>query len=429
MIPLLRRCLAIAALCLLPFGSNVARAQLSIEILGGAGSQIPIAIVPFEAEATWPLGITGIVGADLSRSGLFRLVDPSGVVPRPSRAEDVRFDVWRSRNADAVVVGSMLPLPDGRVDVRFALVDAVKRTTLVAMSFAVTPQQFRITAHKIADIIYEKLTGDRGVFSTRIAYVTKQGSRYQLLVADADGYAPQSVVASNEPLLSPRWSPDGSRLAYVSFEAKKPVVYVQSLDTGVRHAVANFRGSNSSPAWSPDGRKLAVTLTKDGGSQVYLMNPDGSGVTRVLTSQAIDTEAMFTPDGQSLVFTSDRGGTPQIYRVSLLGGQVERLTFDGTYNVSPRPLPDGKGIVFVRRDGGRFQIATLDYATRQVQVLTSGPNDESPSVAPNGKMVIYASEGGRGVLAAVSIDGRVKQRLVAPATEVREPAWGPFPRS
>ena len=430
MIPLLRRWLPVAFLSLLPFAPQLARAQLSIEIVGGAGTTIPIAVVPFGAEATWPLGISGIVGADLARSGLFRLVNADGVVPRPVRAEDVQPAVWRARNADAVVVGSMLPLPDGRVDVRFALVDVVKQSTLVAMSFTVTPQQFRVTAHRIADVVYEKLTGDRGVFSTRIAYITKQGPRYQLLVADADGFGPQSIVSSNEPLLSPRWSPDGTRLAYVSFENKKPVVYVQSLETGQRRAVANFRGSNSSPAWSPDGRKLAVTLTKDGGSQVYLMNPDGSDVARVLTSPGIDTEAMFTPDGQSLVFTSDRGGTPQIYRASLLGGQVERLTFDGSYNVSPRPLPDGKGIVFVRRDGGRFQIATLDYATRQVQVLTSGPNDESPSVAPNGKLVIYASEGGaRGILAAVSIDGRVKQRLVAPATDVREPAWGPFPRS
>src|SRR5579862_752841 len=430
MIRSLRRWLAVIALSFLPFGIHVAEAQLSIEIVGGAGTAIPIAIVPFDAEGTWPLSISQIVAADLQRSGLFRLVDTSGIVPRPVRAQDVEASVWRARNADAVVVGSMLPTPDGRADVRFALVDVVKQTALVQMGFTVAPAQFRITAHKIADIIYEKLTGDRGVFSTRIAYITKQGSRFQLLVADADGYGPQSIVSSNEPLLSPRWSPDGTRLAYVSLENRKPVVYVQSLETGVRRAIANFRGSNSSPAWSPDGRKLAVTLTKDGGSQVYLMNPDGSGVTRVMASQAIDTEAMFTPDGQALVFTSDRGGTPQVYRASLLGGQVERLTFEGSYNVSPRPLPDGTGIVLVRRDGGRFQIATLDYATHQVQVLTAGPNDESPSVAPNGKLVIYESQdGGRGILAAVSMDGRVKQRLVAPATDVREPAWGPFPRS
>jgi len=383
MIRLLGRWLAVCLLALVPL--SAARAQLTIEIVGGAATMIPIAIVPFDAEATWPLGISGIVGADLSRSGLFRLVNTDGIVPRPARAEDVQPAVWRARSADAVVVGSMRPLPDGRVDVRFALVDVVKQTTLVSMAFTVSQAQFRATAHKIADVIYEKLTGDPGVFSTRIAYIAKQGARYQLMVADADGFNPQSIVASNQPLLSPRWS--------------------------------------------PDGRKLVVTLSKDGGSQVFLMNPDGTGVTRVLTSQSIDTEAMFTPDGQSLVFTSDRGGTPQIYRANLLTRQVERLTFDGNYNVSPRPFPDGKGVTFVHRENGRFEIASLDFASRQMQVLTSGPGDESPSIAPNGKMIIYANEaGGRGTLAAVSSDGRVKQRLVAPATDVREPAWGPLPR-
>jgi len=413
----------------LAFAVLPARAQLTIEIVGGAGSAIPVAIVPFEGESAYPLGVSGIVGADLARSGLIKLVDGNGVVPRPSRSEDVQPAVWRQRGADAVVVGSMRPAGDGKVEVRFALVDVVKQTVLASMSYSVAPPQFRNTAHKIADVIYEKLTGDPGVFSTRIAYITRQGTRYQLLVADADGADPQPVVTSNEPLLSPKWSPDGSRLAYVSFESRKPVVYVQSLATGARQAVANFRGSNSSPAWSPDSRRLAVTLTKDGGSQIYVMNADGSNSTRVLSSPGIDTEATFTPDGSALLFTSDRGGTPQIYRVNLGNNAVERLTFEGSYNVSPRPWPDGKGLVFVRRDGGRFQIASLDYATRQVQVLTAGPADESPSLAPNGKLIIYASDaGGRGILAAVSSDGRVKQRLVAPATDVREPAWGPFRR-
>ena len=422
----LRLLVTLTALALLPFA---ARAQLTIEIVGGAGTVIPIAIVPFAGESNFPLGVSGIVGADLARSGMFRLVNSDNVVPRPARAEDINVDLWKGRGADAVVVGSMTPQADGRVEVRFALMDVVQRQLLTAMTYSVTPQQFRATAHKIADIIFEKLTGIPGVFSTRIAYVTKAGPRYQLMVADADGADPQTVVASGEPLLSPRWSPDGSRLAYVSFEQKKPVVYVQNLGTGQRQAVANFRGSNSSPAWSPDGRKLAVTLTKDGGSQLYLMNPDGSGAQRVMSSGAIDTEASFTPDGGALLFTSDRGGSPQIYRFNLGGGSVERLTFDGAYNVSARPLPDGKGFVFVRRDGGRFQIAIQDYATRQVQVLTSGPLDESPSVAPNGRMILYATDSGaRGTLAAVSSDGRVKQRLVSAGTDVREPAWGPYVR-
>ena len=424
---LLRRIFPLLLFALLPVFA--AHAQLTIEIVGGAGTTIPIAIVPFANENTYPLGITGIVGADLTRSGLFRLVDYNGVSPRPTRAEEIQPAVWRSRNADAVVAGSMRPLGDGRVEVRFSLVDVVKQTSLTTMTYTVTPQQFRVTAHKIADVIYEKLTGDPGIFSTRIAYITKQGPRFQLLVADADGADPQTIVTSNEPLLSPKWSPDGTRLAYVSFENKKPVVYVQSLSTGQRVAVANFRGSNSSPAWSPDGRRLAVTLTKDGSSQIYLVNAEGGNAARLLTSSGIDTEAAFTPDGGSLVFTSDRGGSPQIYRASISGGNVERLTFDGDYNVSPRPTPDGKALVFVRRASNRYQVALMDYATRQVQVLTDGPDDLSPSVAPNGKLIIYANEGGgRGILAAVSSDGRVKQRLVAPSADVREPAWGPLPR-
>jgi TolB protein len=422
----LRYAFAAVALFLLSFA---ARAQLTIEIVRGAGTAIPIAIVPFGGESSFPLGISGIVAADLSRSGVFRLVNTDAVVPRPVRAEEIQSDAWRGRGADAVVVGSMQPLADGRVEVRFALMDVVKNSMLTAMTYTVTPAQFRATAHKIADIIYEKLTGDRGVFSTRIAYITKSGARYQLLVADADGVDPQVIVTSNEPLLSPRWSPDGTRIAYVSFEQKKPVVYVQNLANGSRQAVANFRGSNSAPAWSPDGRRLAVTLTKDGGSQVYLMGADGSSAQRVMTSNAIDTEAAFTADGASLLFTSDRGGSPQVYRLNLGSGSVERLTFDGSYNVSPRPTPDGKGFVFVRRDGGRFQIAIQDFGSRQMQVLTSGPVDESPSLAPNGKLILYANEsGGRGTLAAVSTDGRVKQRLVATGADVREPAWGPYAR-
>jgi TolB protein len=422
----LRLAFALVALLLAPLA---ARAQLTIEIVGGAGTAVPIAIVPFGGEANFPLGISGIVGADLSRSGMFRLVNTEGVNPRPIRAEDIQADVWRGRGADAVVVGSMQPLSDGRVEVRFALMDVVKQSLLTAMTYTVTPAQFRATAHKIADIIYEKLTGDPGVFSTRIAYITKAGTRYQLLVADADGADPQTIVTSNEPLLSPRWSPDGTRIAYVSFEQKKPVVYVQNLGTGTRQAIANFRGSNSSPAWSPDGRRLAVTLTKDGGSQIYLMNADGSNPQRVMTSNAIDTEAHFTADGSSLLFTSDRGGSPQIYRLNLGSGAIERLTFDGSYNVSPRPFPDGKGFAFVRRDGGRFMIATQDFGTRQMQVLTSGPADESPSMAPNSKLILYATEGGgRGTLAAVSSDGRVKQRLISAGSDVREPAWGPYAR-
>ena len=417
----------VAALSALSFAP--ARAQLTIEIVGGAGTAIPIAIVPFEGESAFPLGVSGVVAADLQRSGLFRPVDPAGVAPRPFRAEEVKLDVWRARGADAVVVGTMRPQGDGRVEVVYALVDAVRGGTLASTRFVVAQNQFRATAHRIADEIYQKLTGDAGVFSTRIAYVARQGRRFQLVVADADGADPQTIVSTDEPILSPRWSPDGTRIAYVSLEQKKPVVYVQNLATGARTAIAAFRGSNSAPAWSPDGRQLAVTLSREGGSQLFLMNADGTGVRRVMTSPGADTEAWFMPDGRSLLFTSDRGGSPQVYRVGVDGGGVERITFDGSYNVSPRALPDGKGMVYVRRDGNRYQVAIMDFATRQTQVLTSGPLDESPSVAPNGKLILYANEtAGRGILNAVSADGRVKQRIVAPAADVREPAWGPLPK-
>jgi TolB protein len=424
----LRRLSGIAIIGMLLLLPLSARAQLTIEIIGGAGAALPISIVPFAGEADFPLGISGVVGGDLTRSGRFRHIDSAGIAPRPSTAEEVNISIFRTRGADAIVVGSMRPLPDGRVEVRFALVDAVKQQTLANMVYTVTQQQFRATAHRIADVIYEKLTGEPGIFSTRIAYITQQGQQYQLQVADADGDNPQTIVSSKDPLISPRFSPDGSRIAYVSFENRKPVVYVQSLLDGKRQAVANFRGSNSAPAWSPDGTQLAVTLSRDGGSQLFLVSAAGGGEPRrLMSSPGIDTESSFMPDGQSLLFASDRGGTPQIYRLWIADSRVERVTMEGTYNVSPKPLPDGSGMVFVRRDSGRMQIATMDFQTRQVLALTPGPMDESPAIAPNGRYVLYAGQsGGRSVLAAVSIDGTIRQRIGALTQQVREPSWGPL---
>ena len=425
-----RNFFALFALLLLQIAAGFdARAALTIEIVGSGPNQIPIAIVPFRAEEG--LGqqqVTPVVAADLARSGLFKIVDPTGAVPVPYEPEQIVYPMWKARGAEALVIGTITPTADGRYDVRFRLLDAVKQTQLAGLQYSVAPGQLRLIAHKIADVIYEKLTGSPGVFATRITYVMRRGTRYELQVSDADGFGAQTILASNEPIISPTWSPDGNRLAYVSFERRKPIVYVQSLTTGQRTAVANFFGSNSAPAWSPDGRRLAVVLTKDGGSQMFMIDAEGRGqATRLSTSVGIDTEPNFSPDGQSIIFTSDRGGSPQIYRMPASGGPAQRLTFEGTYNVSPRHAPDGKSFTFVRRDGGRFSVAVQDFATRQIQVLTDGPVDESPSFAPNGRMILYASEvRGRGILAAVSSDGRVKQRFTESGGDVREPAWGPL---
>ncbi|MDP2240948.1 MAG: Tol-Pal system beta propeller repeat protein TolB [Burkholderiales bacterium] len=420
-----RNSIFLLALLLAP---GIVHAALTIEIIGAGANQIPIAIVPFRAEDALATKITPVIAADLARSGLFKPVDAGGMVPVPHEPEQVVYSQWQARGAEAVVIGSVTLLPDGRYDIRFRLMDVVKQTQLAGFVYFATAAQLRLTAHKIADAIYEKMTGDAGVFATRITYVVKKGPRYELQVSDADGFGAQSVLSSNEPIISPSWAPDGTRLAYVSFERKKPVVYVQSLTTGNRQVVADFWGSNSAPAWSPDGKRLAVTLTKDGGSQIYLINADGSGSpTRLTHTSAIDTEANFSPDGQSLLFTSDRGGSPQIYRLAVGGGPAQRLTFEGTYNVSPRHSSDGKSFTFIQRNGNRFSVAVQDFASRQVQVLTDGGIDESPSFAPNSRMILYATVvRGRGILAAVSSDGRIKQRFSEDASDVREPSWGPL---
>ena len=414
------------------FAAFPASAQLTIEVTGAGAQRIPIAIAPFPGEGALATGITSIVRADLERSGRFRMVEVPVAGTPPTEASNVNFADWKARQADALVLGSVATRPDGRFEVRFKLFDVVKSADLSGVAYTLSREQARATAHRIADYVYEKLTGEKGVFSTRIAFVVKRGNRFELQIADADGAGEETALASFEPIISPAWSPDGRRLAYVSFENKKPVVYVHSLQSGKRQAVANFKGSNSAPAWSPDGRALAVVLSIEGGSQIFLINADGSGSRRRLVgggSGSIDTEPVFSPDGQSIYFTSDRGGSPQIYRMPASGGDAQRITFEGTYNVSPRISPDGKTLAYIARNNGKFQVAALDLASRSVTILTDSDKDESPSFAPNSRMILLATiMGGRGVLSAVSADGRIKQRVPYTGGDVREPAWGPFTR-
>jgi TolB protein len=409
-----------------------ASAQLTVEITGAGANQMPVAIADFSGERIIAQALTSVIRADLERSGMFRLIDGGEILAEETTPP---FADLKQRGADAVVggtvggtIGSTIATSgEERYTTRIRLSDVLKQSTLGAQAYMHTGAQLRATAHRIADFIYEKLTGEPGVFSTRIAYVVKSTGRYELQIADADGSNAQTALASREPIISPVWSPDGGKLAYVSFEAKKPVVYVHDLASGRRHVAANFKGSNSAPAWAPDGKRLAVVLTKEGGSQLFMVNADGSGINRLATSAGIDTEPRFSPDGQFIYFTSDRGGSPQIYRIAASGGAAERITFDGNYNVTPRPSPNGKSLAFIARNEGRFQLALMDLATKQTQILTDSAKDESPSFAPNGRMILYATEiGGRGVLAAVSSDGRVKQKLSVQASDIREPAWGPL---
>ncbi|QAZ41323.1 Tol-Pal system protein TolB [Methylibium sp. Pch-M] len=404
-----------------------ALAQFRVEISGVGATQLPIAVVKFRDEEKAPQPVGAIVRADLERSGVFRNLDTAGVVL--DEGSQPAMSDWRGRSADALVGGSVTRLADGRFDVRYRLWDVVKGRDLGGQSYAVPAADLRLAAHRIADAIYEKLTGEKGVFSTRIAYVTKGGGRYTLWVTDADGEGGQSALASPEPIISPAWSPDGRELAYVSFESRKAVVYVQEVASGKRRTLASFRGSNSAPAWSPDGRQLALTLSRDGGSQLFVMGRDGEGVKRLTSSGAIDTEATWAPDGKSIYFVSDRGGSPQIYRVPAGGGNAERVSFGGSYNISPAISPDGRTMAYISRDGGAFRVQVMDLASGTARAVSDTKDDESPSFAPNGRLIIYATrDGGRDVLMTTTTDGKIKARLVSTQADVREPVWGPYGR-
>lgn len=410
-----------------------AQAQLAIEITKRAGDALPIAVVPFGAAGPLPEDVAAIVAADLQRSGRFEPLQSGAYLERPTALGEINFATWRALLVDHVVVGQVRPNAAGGYTVRFDLAEVFQGSPLLSLSFDAGANELRRVAHRISDLVYEKITGERGAFSTRIAYVSvsrgQTGDSFSLVVADADGYDPHVVLRSSEPLMSPTWSPDGSRLAYVSFEGRKSQVVVQDVYTGSRQTISDHPGVNGAPAWSPDGRYLALTLSKDGDPDLYLYNLASRNLARLTSTQAIDTEAAFSPDGTFLVFTSDRGGSPQLYRLNLGDDRPVRLTFDGDYNAGAAVSPDGRSLALVHRRAGVFHIALMDLQTRQLTLLTDGGLDESPSFAPNGRMVIYATtQGGRGVLAAASVDGRVRQSLVAREGDVREPAWSPYVR-
>jgi TolB protein len=416
----------------------VAADPLTIVITEGAEGSLPIAVVPFagpEGTAGAAQDVAAIVRNDLQRSGRFKPMPPEDMLARPKSASEVEFRDWRVLNMDYLVVGQMNPDGKGGYEIRFWLFDVLKKEQLAGYTIPSAERDLRAAAHHIADIIYEKLMGQRGAFATRVAYITSDaigGGKQQvrLQVADADGYNPQTIVTSKEPLMSPAWSPDGQRLAYVSFEKGKPSVYVQEVFTGKRRKVASYKGINGAPAWSPDGRKLALTLSKDGNPDIYVLDLGRRSLTKLTRHYAIDTEPAWSPDGRHIVFTSDRGGKPQIYRVSAFGGKVERMTFEGDYNARASYSPDGNSLVMVTRQNGQFRIGVLDLENRSLRVLSAGRLDESPSFAPNGSMIIYATKiRGKGELAAVSVDGNVRQRLALQEGDVREPVWSPFSRS
>jgi len=422
--------LTMASLFLLK--SAIAEEVMTIEITKGVEHAIPIAIVPFELSGELSENISQIISDDLESSGYFKTMPVADMPAQPHDFPSIMFDDWKRMGMDNLVVGKVENTAAGAHAIEFRLADVYKGSQLTGLKVMAKPNNLRFVAHQIADVIYEELVGEPGAFATRITYITvrKTGKkkRYQLEMADADGSNPVILLESSQPILSPVWSPNGRQVAYVSFEEGNSAIYVQTISTGRRQVVSSGRGINSSPAWSPDSSKLAMTLSKDGNPEIYIKNLHSNQLTRITKNRAIDTEASFSPDGSSIVFTSDRGGSPQIYRAPVSGGSAQRVTFSmGKYNAGASFSPDGKMLTMVHRGDAGYQIAVLDLAAQQLNILTGGRLDESPSFAPNGKTIIYSTiRGGRSELAAVSVDGKIQKRLTVRGTEVREPAWGPF---
>jgi TolB protein len=408
--------------------SASALAQMNIEITGVGQSLYPIAVMRFKDENKLPISITDIVRQDLARSGYFKNTENGNA--SESDEGTPNYKSWAARGADALALGSIVQTSAGQFEIHYKLFDIRKSLALGGLNINSSADNLRAAAHKIADDIILKLLGERGIFSTRLSYVIKEGKRYRLVISDADGQNIRNAMNSGEPIISPSWSPDGKKVAYVSFEDRKPVIYVHELATGRRIALSNQKGNNSAPAWSADGKKLAISLSKDGNTQIYSVNADGTGLQRITQGRTIDTEPQYAADGRSIYFTSDRGGNPQIYRMSADGEQVEgakRITFKQGFVTSPRISPDGKYLAYIANIGGAFRLYILNLATGDSQALTDGTSDESPSFAANGRYVLYSTKvGGKRVLAAVSVDGNSKQILSIPGSDVRQPSWGPF---
>jgi TolB protein len=414
--------LLIATCCFTPL---LALAQFKVDVSGVGMTQVPITVVTFKGEDSAPQKTSAIVLADLERSGQFRSVLMSGLaMDELSRPE---FQQFRQKSADALLTGSATRLADGRYEIRAKLWDVVAGQERGDYRETVAAADLRLSGHRLADWVYEKLTGDKGVFATRIAYITKTAGKYSLWIADSDGENAQSALTSSEPIISPAWSPKGNQLAYVSFESRKPVIYVHELATGKRRVMANFRGSNSAPAWAPDGRSLLATLSRDGGSQLYQIDVASGEAKRITQSAGIDTEPTYTPDGSAIYFVSDRGGSPQIYRTPAMGGPVERVTFGGSYNISPALSPDGRWLTYISRVGGQFKVQVLNLSSGQANAITETTADERPSFAPNSKLIVFATVlQGREALMTTTLDGKIKAKLSGQSGDIREPAWGPY---
>jgi TolB protein len=430
MLKLIRFCAVLALSLYLPFVR--ADGELVIEITQGIDNPTAIAVVPFAVQSTVlpPEDVAQVVHDDLSRSGQFAPVAREDMLSFPTSGSEVFYRDWRAIDAEYVLLGRVQTGPE--LVVEYELHDVLRETLVLSGSQRAPESEARMLGHRVADAVYEQLTGIRGAFATRLIYVAvtrNPGGKdyYRLTLADSDGARPIVLLESREPIMSPSWSPDGQEVAYVSFETGRPAIFRQHLASGAREQLTNFTGLNSSPAWSPDGRSLAMVLSRDGSPDIYLMDLATRQLTRLTRHYAIETEPTWMPDGKSLLFTSDRGGRPQIYRYHLATGVTDRVTFEGVYNARARIAQDGRNMVLVHQRDNRFHIAVYDLLTERLQVLTATDLDESPSIAPNGSMVLYATKsGGRGILAAVSVDGGVRFDLPARSGDVREPAWSPF---